>query len=211
MTRISLVLLALLSACSAADPGLGSSVAAAEGAPLAAVGQPAPGFSLPDLNGKQVSLGDFAGKTVVLEWFNPGCPFVEYAHGEGPLKDLAAQWTAKGVVWLSINSSAPGKQGAGLENNRAAAAKWNIQNPILLDEEGKVGRAYGAKTTPHMYVVGPAGKLAYMGALDNAPLGKVDGGGARQDLVGAALGELLSGKPVTQASTQSYGCGVKYQ
>lgn len=210
MSRFTLVLAALLSA-GAALYASSSSVAVAEAAPQAAVGQPAPAFSLPDLTGKTVSLSDFAGKTVVLEWFNPGCPFVEYAHGEGPLKGMAAEWTSKGVVWLSINSGAPGKQGAGLEANRAAAAKWNIQNPILLDEEGQVGRAYGAKTTPHMYVVGPAGKVAYMGALDNAPLGKVDGGGPRKDLVGGALGELLGGKPVSVASTTSYGCGVKYK
>lgn len=210
MPRLPLLMAALLAACSPNPATLGAREAAAETGPLAAVGQPAPGFSLPDLDGKKVSLSDFAGKTVVLEWFNPGCPFVVYAHGEGPLKDMASQWTSKGVVWLSINSSAPGKQGHGVDTNKSAAAQWSIKNPILLDEDGKVGRAYGAKTTPHMFVVDPSGKLAYMGGLDNAPMGKVSGGGPRQDLVSNALSELLGGKPVSQASSTSYGCSVKY-
>lgn len=175
----------------------------------AAVGQPAPDFSLKDLDGKAVALKDFAGKTVVLEWFNPGCPFVKYAHGEGPLKSMAEQHRANGVVWLSINSSAPGKEGHGLDTNKAAAAQWNIKNPILLDESGAVGKLYGAKTTPHMYVVDAKGTLAYAGALDNAPMGKPEGG-TLLAYTADALADVLAGKAVRTPSTKSYGCSVKY-
>jgi peroxiredoxin len=135
-------------------------------------GDVAPPFSLPDLDGKQVGLADFAGKTVVLEWFNPDCPFVKYAHGEGgPLRTMAKQ-RGDAVVWLAINSGAPGKQGTGVARNREAMAEYGIEHAILLDESGDVGRAYGATNTPHMFVIDPSGKLAYAGALDNAPMGE---------------------------------------
>jgi peroxiredoxin len=113
----------------------------------------------------------------VLEWFNPDCPFVKYAHGEGgPLESLANELTKKdGIVWLAINSGAPGKEGAGVERNKQAQAEWKLEHPILIDEDGKVGHTYGAQTTPHMFVIDPAGKLIYAGALDNAPLGRVEG------------------------------------
>jgi peroxiredoxin len=144
--------------------------------PAAKVGEPAPAFSLPDLDGKQVSLADFAGKTVVLEWFNPDCPFVKYAHdGDGPLASLANEQTKAGVVWLAINSGASGKQGAGAERSKQAKAEWKLEHPILIDEDGKVGHLYGAQTTPHMFVIDAGGKLVYAGALDNAPLGRVEG------------------------------------
>ncbi len=172
-------------------------------------GQKAPGFTLPDLTGNKVSLADFAGKTVVLEWFNPGCPFVKYAHAEGPLKDQAAKTTAGGVVWLAINSGAPGKQGAGVEVNQQAAKDWAMAHPVLLDEDGAVGRAYGAKTTPHMYVIDGGGNVVYAGGLDNAPLGKVEGKDAR-NFVSAALADLAAGRPVATPATQPYGCSVKY-
>lgn len=160
----------------ASAPAYGCSVKYAdEGQPATAkVGEPAPTFSLPDLDGNTISLADFAGKTVVLEWFNPDCPFVQYAHGEGPLKSFAAEQSKAGIVWLAINSGAPGKQGTGVERNREAAKQWAIEHPILLDEDGKVGHAYGATSTPHMFVIDGAGKLVYAGGLDNAPFGRVD-------------------------------------
>lgn len=161
----------------ASPPAYGCGVKYADaGEPATAtLGEAAPAFSLPDLDGKTVSLADFIGKTIVLEWFNPDCPFVKYAHGEGPLAGLAAEQTKAGVVWIAINSGAPGKQGAGAERNREAAKEWTMEHPILLDEDGKVGHAYGATSTPHMFVIDPAGKLVYAGGLDNAPLGRVDG------------------------------------
>lgn len=173
------------------------------------IGAPAPDFTLKDLDGKDVSLADFKGKTVVLEWFNPGCPFIQYAHGEGPLKALSSPLTGDGqVVWLAINSGKAGKQGAGLEINQAAASKWNIQHPVLLDETGSVGQAYGAKTTPHMFVISSGGAILYRGALDNAPLGKAEG--EYVNYVAKALEDIGLGKPVANAETKPYGCGVKY-
>lgn len=169
----------------------------------------APDFKLEDLDGNEVSLSQFKGKTVVLEWFNPGCPFVQYAHGKGPLEDMGAAKVKEGVVWLAINSGAAGKQGAGAEVNKKAAGEWSIGYPILLDETGEVGKAYGAKTTPHMYVINAEGKLVYRGALDNAPLGEVRGD-SHINYVENALAVLAAGKPIEPAETRSYGCTVKY-
>ncbi len=139
----------------------------------AKLGEPAPAFALPDVDGKTLSLAEFAGKTVVLEWFNPDCPFVKYAHAEaGPLRTMAKDRGSE-IVWLAINSGAPGKQGAGAERNREAKQEYAIEHPILLDESGAVGRSYGATNTPHMFVIDPSGKLTYAGALDNAPMGTV--------------------------------------
>jgi peroxiredoxin len=169
----------------------------------------APDFKLEDLEGKEVSLSQFKGKTVVLEWFNPGCPFVQYAHGKGPLKDMGQRKIAEGVVWLAINSGAPGKQGAGVAANKKAAGEWSISYPILLDESGAVGKAYGAKTTPHMYVINAEGKLVYRGGLDNAPLGEVRGD-SHINHVESALAALAAGNPIETAEAQPYGCSVKY-
>jgi peroxiredoxin len=183
--------------------------AATPSAEPATAGTPAPDFTLPDLDGKPVSLASFRGKTVVLEWFNPGCPFVRYSHGEGPLKDLAKKHTASGVVWLAINSGSPGKQGAGAEVNKKASQEWSMAHPVLIDETGATGKAYDAKTTPHMYVIDPKGQLVYRGALDNAPLGKVPAEGL-VNYVDKALAAVAAGKPVEVAETKSYGCSVKY-
>ncbi len=204
----ALALTLLLAACAPSTSTLSASPANAQTV-AAKPGQKAPDFTLPDLAGNKVSLRDFAGKTVVLEWFNPGCPFVKYAHADGPLKGQAASVMGKGVVWLAINSGAPGKQGAGVETNQQAAKDWGMAHPILLDEDGSVGRAYGAKTTPHMYVIDPSGTLVYAGALDNAPLGKLDGKEPR-NFVDAALSDLAGGRPVAASSSQPYGCSVKY-
>ena len=175
-----------------------------------AAANPAPDFTLPDLDGKQVSLSSFRGKTVVLEWFNPGCPFVKYAYGKGPLRDLAKKKTSDQTAWLNINSGAPGKQGHGVETNRKAKQSWSIPSPILLDESGKVGQAYGARTTPHMYIVDPSGRLAYMGGIDDKPSISQRDIPAARNHVAAALDELLAGRPVSESNTRPYGCSIKY-
>lgn len=189
---------------------------AAPAAPAAAVqagsptiGAPAPDFTLKDLDGKTVKLSDLKGKTVVLEWFNPDCPFVVYGHEKGPLKTLPEQYLKKGVVWLAINSGAPGKQGHGLEANKAGKGRYGMTYPVLLDETGAVGKLYGAKTTPHMFIVDAQGVLRYKGGLDNAPLGELNGG-SLTPYVATALDALLAGKAVDTADTKPYGCGVKY-
>ncbi len=176
------------------------------------VGQPAPGFTLQDLEGKVHRLSDHKGKIVVLEWFNPGCPFVVNSHTKGSLVDTAARKTKEGVVWLTVNSAAPGKQGHGVEANRAAAKSWSLSNPILLDEAGVVGKAFGATNTPHMFVIGKDGKLAYKGAIDNSPDGERASpqGGALVEYVSAAIDDLAAGRPVRTAETKAYGCSVKY-
>lgn len=174
-----------------------------------AIGAPAPDFTLKDLDGKTVKLSDYKGKIVVLEWFNPGCPFVQAAHGkDGPLHDMS-KMTSDGVVWLAINSSAAGQEGAGAEVNKKSRDEWKISAPVLLDEAGTVGRTYGAKSTPHMFVIDAKGMLAYRGALDNAPQGKVEGD-KKINYVETAISELKTGKPVTTKETKSYGCPVKY-
>jgi len=180
----------------------------ADASASAAIGQAAPDFTLPAADGSTVKLSDFKGKRVVLEWFNPECPFVKAAH-EGALKDLAARMTATGVVWLAINSGAPGKQGHGAEINKQAAATWNLSHPILLDETGAVGHAYGASNTPHLHVIDDKGVLAYRGALDNAPMGEAEGG-TRVAHFEDALAAVVAGKPVAAAETRAWGCSVKY-
>ncbi len=177
----------------------------------AAVGEAAPEFSLKNLDGEDVSLASFEGKTVVLEWFNPDCPFVKYSHSEGPLKELAETAAEKkeGLVWLAINSGAPGKQGHGVERNKKAMEEYGMSYDILVDEDGAVGKAYGAKTTPHMYVISPEGTLEYAGALDNAPMGKVKGD-SFTNYVTMALDKLAQGEKVDPRETKPYGCSVKY-
>lgn len=175
----------------------------------AELGKPAPDFELVDLDGKTVKLSDHAGKIVVLEWFNPDCPFVKRNHEQGPLKDLAKRVRDKGVVFLAINSGAPGKQGHGKEANVAGRDRHGIDYPILLDESGAVGKAYGAKATPHMYVVDAKGVLVYAGAIDNAPDGDPDDG-KLVDHVSQAIEDLSAGRPVATPETKAYGCSVKY-
>ncbi len=185
----------------------------AMGAAGAIVGEPAPAFSLPDTNGGQEALSALKGKYVVLECVNFECPFVGKHYGSGNMQKLQKIYTGKGVVWLSINSSAPGKQGA-LDATKANALvkdKGAAPTAFLLDSEGAVGQAYGAKTTPHMFIIDPSGKLIYNGAIDDRPsTDKADIGPAR-NYVQAALDEALAGKPVTTTSSQPYGCSVKYR
>jgi peroxiredoxin len=178
----------------------------------AAVGKPAPDFKLPDLAAKQVSLASFKGKVVVLEWFNPGCPFVKKSHGQGSLVDAARRHTKDGVVWLAINSGGSGKQGADPAMNAEAAKTWSLEHPILRDESGAVGKAYGATNTPHMFVIDKKGMLVYAGAIDNSPdaEGKSPQGGKLVNYVDAALEDLAASRPIRTPTSQAYGCTVKY-
>lgn len=203
MRFVLLALVALSPAC--------SSSSAITPVATAQLGQAAPDFSLKGLDGATHTLGQHRGKTVVLEWFNPGCPFVQHAHGAGgPLDGMAAKATADGsVVWLAINSGAPGKQGHGADTNKQAATDWKLSHPVLLDEDGRVGHLYGAMTTPHMYVVDPNGVLVYRGGLDNAPMGRAEGQ-APVKYVENALADVKAGRPVALAETKPYGCSVKY-
>lgn len=189
-----------------------SGPAVAPDAPPAEVGKPAPDFALKDLDGKETRLSAFRGKTVVLEWFNPGCPFVKNAHTKGSLKDAAARHTKNGIVWLAINSGAPGKQGAGLEANRAGVKTFSMPNPVLLDEAGEVGKKYGATNTPHLMIVDPSGNLAYRGAVDNSPDGEGESpsGGKLVSYVDEAIAAVTSGRAPVPAETKAYGCSVKY-
>lgn len=190
----------------AAAPASSAHVASAE------IGKPAPDFALKDLDGNEVKLSSFAGKTVVLEWFNPGCPFVKAAHTKASLKDAARRHMKAGVVWLAINSGAPGKQGTGVEANREGARTFGMEHPVLLDESGTVGRAYGATNTPHMMIVDAKGTLVYRGAIDNSPDGEGESpeDGKLVSYVDVALADLAAGKPLSKAETRAYGCSVKY-
>jgi alkyl hydroperoxide reductase subunit AhpC len=178
----------------------------------ATVGQPAPAFTATDTNGKTVSLADFKGKHVVLEWVNPGCPYVVKHYGSGNMQGTQREATAKGVVWLSVNSTAVD---AGDYRKPADMAGWMQQQKAaatatLMDADGKVGRAYGARTTPHMYVIDPAGKLVYAGAIDSKPSSNPADVATATNHVKVALAESLAGKPVSTPVTRPYGCSVKY-
>ncbi len=184
--------------------------APASAAPV--VGQPAPNFKLADANGKPVTLSDFRGKTVVLEWHNPGCPFVKKHYGSGNMQRTQAAAAKAGVVWLTINSGAPGKQGhlSAVDAKALLATAGARPAAYLLDPRGVVGKAYDAKTTPHMYVVNKAGTLVYAGGIDDKPTKyAADIAGARNHVL-AALSELKAGKAVSVATSRPYGCAVKY-
>lgn len=183
---------------------LGASPAAATGA----VGEKAPAFKLTDLNGKTQSLDQYQGKVVVLEWINPNCPFSDRQAREKTMVDLNKKYGQ--VVWLGVNSTNPKHQDYLPPAEHLAWAKKNgIGYPILYDPTGNVGHAYGAKTTPHMFIVEPAGKIAYNGAIDDDPSGRKTKP-ARVNYVDSGLGAELAGRAVTPAVTQPYGCSVKY-
>jgi peroxiredoxin len=175
-------------------------------------GAVAPDFTLKDTDGKSVHLADYKGKYVVLEWFNPGCPFVKAAHTKGSLVTFAKTEQKKGIVWLSINSGAAGKQGNGADVTKAAMKTFNMSNPVLLDESGTVGHAYGATNTPHMFVIGKDQKVLYAGAIDNSPdgEGKSPQSGPLVNYVDQALTQAMTGHTVDVSSTKPYGCSVKY-
>ncbi|MGF1641796.1 MAG: redoxin domain-containing protein [Rhodospirillales bacterium] len=185
-------------------------LAAAAAAP--AIGEPAPAFTGIDSNGNSRSLADFRGQTVVLEWTNHDCPFVRKHYGTGNMQALQKQAAADGVVWLSVISSAPGEQGhvSAAEANRIAGQQGAGPTAILLDPEGTIGRAYDARTTPHMYVVDAEGALRYMGGIDDRPTANpADVAGAENHVV-AALADVAAGRPVRTPATRPYGCTVKY-
>jgi peroxiredoxin len=187
--------------------------APAQAADAPKVGQPAPAFTATDLNGKSRSLAEFKGKYVVLEWHNQSCPFVKKHYDSGNMQKLQKELTGKGAVWLSIISSAPGAQGhvTADEERQYLAAKQAAPTEVLFDPEGTVGHTYGAKTTPHMYVIDDKGILIYAGAIDDNPSSDAADAATAKNYVRAAYDEASAGKPVTTASTAPYGCGVKYK
>jgi peroxiredoxin len=185
-------------------------VAAAPTSPV--LGKPAPDFTLEAIDGSKVSLASFKGKIVVLEWFNPQCPFVVRAHTKGSLVATAKKHTDAGVVWLAINSSGAGKEGFDVKANQDVLATWSIGHPVLRDVDGAVGKAYGATNTPNMFVIDAAGTVVYAGAIDNSPDGEGQSptGGTLVNHVDAAVADLVAGKPVATPITKPYGCSVKY-
>ncbi|HOX24834.1 MAG TPA: thioredoxin family protein [Candidatus Krumholzibacteria bacterium] len=173
-------------------------------------GDKAPDFVLPDLDGKEHSLDEYLdqGKIVVLEWFNPDCPFIKKHHLQAhTMNETYERFRDKGVVWLAINSGAEGKQGAGRERNLQAREDYDLAFPLLLDPAGTVGQSYGAKTTPHMFVIKADGTIAYTGAIDDDNSAGTFG---KTNHVAEALSAVLAGEPVAQPETRPYGCSVKY-
>ena len=183
------------------------------GAQAATVGQPAPDFTLQDVNGKTVRLSDFRGRHVVLEWTNPGCPFMQKHYVSGNMPALQKDAAAKNVVWLAINSTeashgdylSPAQLGRWMSEHKAAPTA------TLMDEDGATGRAYAARVTPHMYIVDPQGKLIYAGGIDSIPSARVEDIKTATNHVRAGLGEALAGKPLSQSTTRPYGCTIKYR
>ena len=178
----------------------------------ARIGASAPAFKLTDSNGKAISLADFTGRTVVLEWTNHDCPYVRKHYGGNNMQMLQKKWTAQGAVWLTLISSAPGTEGylSGEEANKLTLARGAAPSYVLLDPTGEVGRAYGAQTTPHMYVIKGDGTLAYMGGIDDKPTTRLEDLKTAKNFVDAALTELAQGKPVSITTARPYGCSVKY-
>jgi peroxiredoxin len=197
--------------CSAAALAAGLTLSSSLFA-AASVGQPAPAFTATDTAGKAVSLADLKGKYVVLEWVNPGCPFVQKHYNSANMQATQKDATAKGVVWLAVNSTAadasdykkPADLAAWMKQQQAAASA------TLMDADGKLGTAYGARTTPHMYVIDPKGTLIYAGAIDSKATANPADIRTATNYVSQALGESLAGMPVSKPVTQSYGCSVKY-
>ncbi len=176
----------------------------------AVIGESAPDFTLVDIEGNEVTLSDYTadGKIVVLEWFNPSCPFVAKHHDTfATMKETIAEFEGKDVVWLAINSANEGHKTGYLALNRERQEEWKIGYPILIDTSGEVGKAYGAKTTPHMFVIDADGILAYAGAIDSDQSAKKLG---EENYVYNAVSALLNGETVEVSKTKSYGCSVKY-
>lgn len=195
-------LLALIAAAPVtADPGT-----------QARIGAPAPNFTLTDSNGKAISLADFKGKTVVLEWTNHECPYVRKHYGGNNMQALQKKWTGQGIVWLTLISSQPGAQGFvhGLEANKLTEERGAAPTAVLLDPRGGVGRSYGAQVTPHMYVVTGDGTLVYMGGIDDKPTTRLEDLKTAKNFVDAALSEVAEGKVVSIKTSRAYGCTIKY-
>jgi peroxiredoxin len=177
-----------------------------------AVGTNAPDFSVTDSKGQTQSVSQYKGKYVVLEWFNPECPFVKKHYGSGNMQKLQEEFTEKDIVWLTIDSSAPGKQGhlTAEEANQKITNLKMKSTALVIDADGKAGQTYGAKTTPHMFVINLEGKIIYQGAIDSKNSTSAADIPSSTNYVRVALEESLAGKPVSTATTQSYGCSVKY-
>ena len=176
------------------------------------IGQPAPAFSVTDTQGKTWTLEDLAGQAAVLEWTNHDCPYVRKHYGAGNMQALQREATRQEVLWLSVISSAPGKQGhvTAAEADALTQARGAAPTAVLLDESGVMGRAYAARTTPHLYLIAADGTLAYMGGIDDRPTSDPADIPAAKSYIRAALADLASGRPVTEAVTRPYGCSVKY-
>ena len=184
---------------------------AAQAAP--SVGQPAPDFTLKDLSGKTVKLSDYRGRHVVLEWTNPGCPYVQKHYDSGNMPAVQKEATGKGVVWLAINST---EQGSGDYLEPAKLSAWQKERKsqptaLLMDEQGTAGMAYGARTTPHMYIVNPQGQLVYAGGIDSIPSSNAEDIKKAVNYVRQGLNESLAGKTISAATTRPYGCSIKYK
>jgi hypothetical protein len=177
------------------------------------IGKPAPDFTAVDSNGKTVKLSDFRGKTVVLEWTNDGCPYVKKHYSSNNIQTLQREETAKGIVWLTVISSAPGTQGyvSGDEANKLTGSRGAAPTAVILDPEGSVGHLYDARTTPHMFIVNGDGTLVYMGGIDDKATTDVADIKTARNYVRAALDNLAAGVPVESAVTRPYGCSVKYK
>jgi peroxiredoxin len=188
-----------LSVCSGAVVALG-------------VGQPAPAFAASDASGKRVSLADYRGRTVVLEWVNPECPYVRKHYDSGNMQATQKAATSLGVVWLSVNSTHAGHVDYKPPSEMVAWTQRQGAAPsaTLMDAEGRIGRAYGARTTPHMYVIDAKGTLVYAGGIDDRPSANPADVKGAKNLVSAALADVLAGRPIAQAVTRPYGCSVKY-
>ncbi len=164
----------------------------------------APNFTLTSYDSRKINLSDYKGKIIVLEWMNYDCPFCKHNYETAAMPQLAKKYEAKGIIWLAINST----HYATAEKNKEFAEKYKIDYPILSDKDGKVGRAYHAKTTPHMFIIDANNTIVYQGAIDDSPLGNEKP--VPTNYVDKALTELLKGKPITIKETTSYGCSVKY-
>ncbi len=177
------------------------------------VGDPAPNFTGVDSNGKQQTLSAYKGKFVVLEWHNQGCPYTRKHYESGNMQRLQKEWTGKGVVWLTVISSAPGTQGfvTPTQENEYLQKMNASPTAVIMDPGGSLGHLYGAKTTPQMFIIDPHGTLIYNGAIDDHPTSDQGDIASSKNYVSAALSEALSGKPVTEAATRPYGCSVKYK
>ena len=191
---------------------VGFGIAGAAPGTQARIGAPAPGFSLADSSGKTVSLADFKGKTVVLEWTNHDCPYVRKHYGGNNMQALQKKWTGQGVVWLTLISSEPGSQGyvTAEQANKLTKDRGAAPTAVLFDPKGEAGHAYGAQTTPHMYVITGNGTLVYMGGIDDKATTRLEDLKTAKNFVDAALGEVAEGKPVSVTTSRPYGCTIKY-
>ena len=176
------------------------------------LGSAAPAFTLTDSNGRNRSLGEFKGKTVVLEWTNHECPYVGKHYRGNNMQALQKKWTGQGVVWLSVISSAPGEDGhvTPQQANKVTSERNASPSAVLLDPKGTVGRAFGARTTPHMYIVNGDGVVVYMGGIDDQPTARLEDLKIAKNYVDQALTEMAQGKPVSANRSRAYGCSVKY-